>query len=321
MLGAYTAIPAILGGNVIISVGSGTYTGTSTLGGRTYKGAYSITIQGSTTLGANRTITANSTYSATALRTITYIQAGVTVNSLVGKIIKFTSGTMNNTYRVITANTASDGSNNVVLTLAGMVTTAITNGVDTFSFYTLGSIFSGGVGAATQTYSQPNLNVNDISYEPTTANYCATINAGSVNFTRCQLNSTYCLNISNTGVVNLETCGLIHSADYGVFVGGPNVLNIFNSLIHYVGPSLGRNIMATINASLTPRSNSVFQGTSTTKVAYGFLVMGGTALDTRSQIFINNCEVGIRYISGSSLYSSTEVLPVYTNCTTNTQTT
>lgn len=154
---AFDCIPPIYNGNITININSETYTESPILRDKRPAGNYTITINGVLALHDDLISSGNGVKGATSTQA-SWTDTGLTDHHYNYQLLKFTSGSNNDLYRVITHNDTTS------ITLAGKTLSAQPVNLDTASVYNWGTTISGVLTIA----NIKNLTINDLKISSTT---------------------------------------------------------------------------------------------------------------------------------------------------------
>jgi len=194
---AIDVIPPIYTGDVIINIGAGNYTEAIIIRGKQPSGNFSITLNGTLSSVADLTSDGDGVQGSGA-NLAAFYKSGMTANQYQNKILKFTSGSNNDTYKIIDSNSNDAGTK--LIYCAGLALAAKPVANDTATVYdwgtTVQNIYCYGV----------RVNLNYIKC--TTANGIQSSDYAVVGATVCQstVTANYAANCTNYSTLTLTNC-------------------------------------------------------------------------------------------------------------------
>lgn len=296
---AVNAIPGLVGGNVVINVGSGTFAENITIQGKSYTGNYSITFYGtfSTTLNTT-TATGGTKGSNTAGGTITTGESW-TASAYAGLMVQFNSDTttaaLRDQIRVIEDNTTSG------ITIVGNFSTAPVN-TDTFKILSGGTIISGS-GSSYTSITGLQQNINFYYF----------------NFTGSNTTSTVILRFSQSGfgvlwycffskqIYTIQTAG-ISFAYCSIDTSAVSIDSTYSDTLAKTGYVSTRIISKNTYSAVYARLNSIIvcRNVFISGASVGISAYTNSVIDMAGNPynFIENCTTGLLSVSGSQIYGT-----------------
>jgi hypothetical protein len=266
---AINAIPPVLGGNVGMYIGAGTFTENINFNGKLTGNNYSISVYGALSSVATLIATGNGTQGATSTLA-SFVQSGITTNAYQNKILKFTSGANDGTFRII------DSNDTTTITLAGQSLPAQPATNDTATVYDWGTIVT--TTYSTSGYGQLNIYFYGINFNGNFYNHMASW----AYFGYCKHSSFHSLDQAKSSLVD---CYVVND--------GVGITTLAQALITGGKYSGSYNAIFAANNSIMALLGGVVVDTA----VYGIMGNMGSVIDTTPANvynFIRNCsQIGV----------------------------
>lgn len=223
---AIDVIPPIFGGNITITVGTGTFAESPIIRGKRASGNFTITINGTLTAGDALTASGNGTQGATSTQASFVDNVPLTPNAYQFKLLKFTSGSNNGLYRPIETNSTTT----ISLSGRSLAAQPVTN--DTATVYDWGTVISGNM----ECHGVAGLIVDNMQINGTTGSAFWNTDQGNVSFDYDKFTFTTGRGIqnSNKSIAQINYCTIqtaTSAGNYGIMTDSNSTSALIGCLV------------------------------------------------------------------------------------------